>query len=409
MHLVTVSVESIRIGHPLPFPLMDKDGLLLAKKTFVIESKEMLEEYAARGGGLFIDVADSEAHHRAYVERLHGLVRDNKSLGEIAGAQLTSTTTGERLALENERPDWLDLQVQGNALLRDAHPTHFLNRLQRLHGQLYRQSVRNPDGTLFALIHLSASEKRMYSATHAMLVSVMCGLAAREVLSWSPEMEERVRKVALTMNVAMTDLQDRLALQLDPPSEVQQSAIDAHAAKSSEILTAMGVADPTWLEAVRDHHTHTPGPLRGRSEGQQLARLVQRADMFAARLSPRASRVPVAPGAAMQACYFDEDRKVDEAGAALIKAAGIYQPGSFVRLATNEIAIVTKRGLNTTTPRVAVLINRSGLPTVEPLMRDTSVREHRVVASVAHREVKVQINLDKMLPLTLATPTDRPW
>ena len=39
----------------------------------------------------------------------------------------------------------------------------------------------------------------------------------------------------------------------------------------------------------------------------------------------------------MQACYFDENRQIDEAGAALIKAVGIYQPGSYVRLATDEV------------------------------------------------------------------------
>jgi hypothetical protein len=71
--------------------------------------------------------------------------------------------------------------------------------------------------------------------------------------------------------------------------------------------------------------------------------------------------------------------------------------------------VVVKRGLNTSTPRVAVLINRSGMPTVEPIMRDTSVREHRVIASVAHREVRVQINLERMLPLTVSPQSDRPW
>ncbi len=409
MHLVSVSIETIRIGQPLPFPLMDKDGLLLAKKSFVIESKEMLADYAARGGGLYIDVADSEAHHRAYVERLHGLVRDNKSLGEIAGAQISASGLNERLIQENESPDWLDLQVQGNALLRDAHPTHFLERLERLHGQLLRHSMRNPDGTLFALIHLSATEKRMYSSTHSMLVSVMCGLAANEVLNWPPEVQERVRKVALTMNLSMTDLQDRLALQVDPPTSAQKDAIDAHAAKSRDMLMAMGVTDTDWLEAVGDHHTQVSGPLRERSLAQQMARLVQRADMFAARLAPRNARVPVPPSTAMQACYFDENRKIDEAGAALIKAVGIYQPGSFVRLATDEIAVVVKRGLNTSTPKVAVMINRTGMPTVEPIIRDTAVRDHRVVASVAHREVKVQINLERMLLLTASPKSDRTW
>jgi hypothetical protein len=42
-------------------------------------------------------------------------------------------------------------------------------------------------------------------------------------------------------------------------------------------------------------------------------------------------------------------------------------------------------------------------------MRDTSVREHRVIASVAHREVRVQINLERMLALTVSAKSDRPW
>lgn len=409
MHLVPVSVESIRLHRPLPFPLMDKNGVLLAKRSFVIDSKEDLADIAQRGGGLFIDVADSEVHHRAYVERLHNLVRSGKSLGEIADAKISGDLLDNRNTQDDEHPDWLDLQVQANALLREGQPAHFVERLERLKGQLNRHARRNPDGTLFALMQLSATEVRMYSATHAMLVSVMCGLAAREVLKWSQEQQNSLSKAALTMNVGMTGLQDQLTRQVEAPSPVQRRAIDTHAQKSVDMLSSTGVTDAVWLEAVRDHHTNTPGPLASRSPGQQLARLIQRADMFAARLAPRAGRVPVAPAAAMQACYFDENRQVDETGAALIKAVGIYQPGSFVRLATDEVAVVIKRGQNTSTPRVAVLVNRSGMPTLEPTIRETSTRDFRIVSSVAHRDVKVQINLERLLPLTAAPGSDRPW
>jgi HD-GYP domain-containing protein (c-di-GMP phosphodiesterase class II) len=409
MHLVPVSVESIRINQPLPFPLMDKDGVLLAKRSFIIESRADLAEIAQRGGGLFIDVADSEAHHRAYVERLHGLVRDGKPLGEIANAKITGDLLGGRNAQDDDRPDWLDLQVQANALLRDTHGAQFIDRLDRLIGQLGRFSRRNPDGTLFALIHLSATEVRMYSSTHAMLVSVMCSLAAREVLKWSDAQEVLLCKAALTMNLGMTALQDQLTRQVEAPTPAQRKVIDGHAARSADILAEVGIADADWLEAVREHHTQTPGPLKPRTMAHQVARLIQRADMFAARLAPRASRVPISPAAAMQACYFDENRQVDETGAALIKAVGIYQPGSFVRLATDEVAIVVKRGFNTSTPRVAVLVSRSGMPTMEPTIRDTSTRDFRIVSSVPHREVKVQVNLERLLPLTSAPASDRPW
>ena len=125
-------------------------------------------------------------------------------------------------------------------------------------------------------------------------------------------------------------------------------------------------------------------------------------------LRNRAAAVKQLDGPSHQG-IFDENRQVDEAGAALIKAVGIYQPGTFVRLATDEIAVVIKRGLNTSTPRVAVLGSRSGMPTMEPIIRETSTRDYRIVASVPHREVKVQINLERLLPLTAAPASDRPW
>jgi ribosomal protein S16 len=211
------------------------------------------------------------------------------------------------------------------------------------------------------------------------------------------------------MNLGMTELQDRLAAQVDAPTAAQRLVIDTHSAKSEQMLASFGITDATWLQAVREHHAQAPGALKAKTPAQRLARLIQRADMFAAQLAPRASRLPIAPAAAMQACYFDEDKQVDEAGAALIKAVGIYQPGTFVRLATDEVAVVIKRGANTTTPRVAVLVNRSGMPTVEPTIRETSLRDHRIVASVAHRDVKVTINLEKLLPLTATPSSERPW
>jgi len=262
---------------------------------------------------------------------------------------------------------------------------------------------------LFALIYMSASEVNLYSATHGMLVSVMCRVAAREVLKWPAAMETTLCNAALTMNIGMTELQDRLVLQKEALKPEQRQQVDQHAAHSVKLLQQLGVTDPHWLEAVLDHHTKTPGPLAGRTEGQRMARLIQRADMFAARLAPRVSRVPGPPGAGMQASYFDENHQIDEAGAALIKAVGIYSPGSFVRLANNEIAAVIRRGANTTTPRVAILINRNGMPTGELIVRDTTQREFRIVASVAHREVKVKINLERLLVLTRSAASDRLW
>ena len=410
MNLVTINIDTIRVGQPLPYAIRDEAGALLAPKGYVVPSQANLDLVTQNRKHLFIDVAESESHRRAFVGKLHSMVRDDLALGQIADSQFSSfELEPASQVVDTGEPNWLDLQGQTYALLRDTHPASFCARLDKLHKQLNYLSRVNPDGTLFALVHLSSSELQLYSATHAMLVSVMCGLAAREVLKWPAEMEAILCRAALTMNVGMTELQDRLAQQKQPVSADQRRLIDQHADRSARILDQMGIDEPLHLEAVLWHHTKIPGSLSGRPPGQRMARLIQRADMFASRLAPRISRFPESPASAMKGSYFDENLQVDEAGAALIKAMGIYTPGSFVRLANGEIAVVVKRGANTTTPRVAILINRVGMPTGEMIVRDTSKPEFRILAGVPHREVNVQINLERLMALTKASAADQPW
>jgi len=401
MNLVTINVDSILIGQPLPFSLRDASGALLAHKGYWVTSRNALDRMIGQREQLFIDLTESESQRRAYVGKLHKLVRDERPLGQIADLRMTTSDLDRQRERDDDaEPDWLALQQQTSTMLRDTNPISFGERLDKLQTQLGQHAQRNPDGTLFALIFLSSSELRMYSATHAMLVFVMCSMAAREVLKWSAALQATLGHAALTMNIGMTDLQNQLTLQKEAPNPEQRREIDQHATASVDLLKQLGVTDANWLEAVLHHHTKIPGPLNDRTEGQRMARLIQRADMFAARLSPRAARTPAMPATALQASYFDENRQIDQAGAALIKAVGIYSPGSFVRLANGEIAAVIQRGAETTTPRVVILANRDGLPTVETVVRDTSQREFRIILSVAHREVKVKINLERLLLLT---------
>ena len=410
MNLVTISSDAIRIGFPLPFTLRDAGGVLLAPKGYVVRTQAALEQVITQRGQLFIDVTESEAHRRAYVNQLRELVQDDIPLGQIAESQFSSFEAVQALNKDVDgEPDWLSLQEQAHTMLRDKNAASFLKRLDELQRQLNHHAQRNPDGTLFALTYLTSSELRMYSATHAMLVAVMCSLAARDMLKWPESQEATLCKAALTMNLGMTELQDRLAQQKEPPNPEQRRQVEQHPVRSVVLLEQLGVIDQAWLESVLDHHSKTPGPLAPRTAGQQMARLIQRADLFAACLAPRAARLPATPAMAMQACYFDENREIDEAGAALVKTMGIYSPGSFVRLQTNELAVVIRRGANTTTPRVAIVVNRSGMPTADFIVRDTRLPEFKIVASVPHREIKVQINLERMLVLTKTVASDKPW
>lgn len=400
MSIDTVQIDLIPVGEPLPFALVDKNGILIARKGYVIGSRKELQDITNRGGGLYIDTVHSASHYRAYVEQLHRMVLKEKSIGEIAQTHIETLQVSEQELDRLERLGWPDLQVMVNSTLRESNPDIFRGRLEQMCLLLERHLNRNPDGALFALVYLSSTRLEYYSATHGMLVACLCHIAAQKVLNWPDEDCDLLLRIALTMNLGMTALQDRLAIQLEPITPGQKMATSAHAQLGATLLQEVGIQDKDWIEAVRLHHSQPPAPMRALSRAQRMARLIMRADMFSARLTPRASRHPLTPAQAMQMTYRDENQQVDEAGAALIKAIGIYPPGTLVRLATGEIATVIQRGANTTTPKVAVIVNKTGMPTAEPVLRDTGLTDYRVSASVAHREVKVQMNLDRFLPLT---------
>jgi hypothetical protein len=400
MKLVIVNIDSIRIGHPLPFSLRDETGVLLASRGSVVQHREELQAIVGRRSQLYVDLDESQAHLRAYQSKLLQMVRQDKSLGDIADTGISpNDLEPQQDAPDKGVADWMHLQAQAHAMLLDTNPESFALRLGKLQAKLTREIHENPDATLFALIHLATSDVHFHSATQAMLTAAMCSLAAYQVLNWPPELEVTLCRAALTMTIGLTELQDLLARQKETPRPEQQLKLAQLEGASAGLLTQLGVSDLGWLEAVMHHRDKTPGRLAERSEGLRMARLIQRANAFTAQLAPRASQLTAVTTSAMQACYLDENGQPDEAGAALIKAVGIYSPGTFVRLITEEVAVVIKRGPNTSTPIVAVLLNRNGMPNAEMSVRNTSKREFKILAAVSPRAVKFKLNLERILRL----------
>jgi HD-GYP domain-containing protein (c-di-GMP phosphodiesterase class II) len=400
MNLVSLNIESIQLGQPLPFVLRGADGALLAQKGYVIRNREDLARMVARGRQLCVDTDESGDSHRAYLAQLQRMLIADTSLGEIAAMKMAAgEDTAGRDRTGRALPDWPELQMRATQLLRSPQAADFGARFQALHDELSRHVEQTPDATLLALIYLSAQETRMYSATHSMLVSSVCMVVAREMFRWPEAHIQQLGHAALSMNIAMTELQDQLAQQTHPLTAPQIAAVENHAERSEALLRSLGVADPVWLEAVRCHHHRKPGPLAKKTLPQQMARMLQRADIFGARMAPRTARWPMPVTAAMQASYYDEEHQVDEAGAALVKTLGVYPPGAFVRLASQEVGVVIRRGSTATTPRVAVVTNRDGLPTGEPIPRDTGMPPWKVTGVVAFKDVRVKLSLDRLLSL----------
>lgn len=398
MNLVPLPSSAIRLRAPLPFSVYDATGRLLLAKGSLVLSEAQRQHLIQRGG--HIDEAESEQFQRALAGKLDDLMRQNVALKHLA----TATPDHFHASAAPERPTdpvtlWSELQVRASALLREPQRDDWLPRLLKLQGDVAEQVDSDADGALFILIQSTSAEVRSYSATHALLVTVVCDLAARHLTGWPETLREPLRCAALSMNLAMTHLQDRLAQQDASLSPEQRQHVHRHPAQTVALLKSVGVQEPLWLDAVACHHSGQPGPLGDKPQAEQLGRLIQRCDIFAARLSARGKRKALSATAAAKAIYTDELKQPDEAGGAILKAVGLYPPGSFVRLGNGEVALVLARGRRANEPVAASIIGREGLPLGEPVLRDTRLPPFNTTGGVAPHEVKVMVPMERMLKM----------
>ena len=159
---------------------------------------------------------------------------------------------------ENEYEDllaaWSDLESGLGIILGNPESTQqFAHRVVQYDRWMQALMQRDPDAGLYLLFQLAGNSPVGYSASHALVCAVLCHLMARELGLQAKERDSLVR-AALTMNVAMTAMQDVLANQTERPSTQQQEMIRVHPVKGAMLLGNLGVRDEDWLEIVGAHH-----------------------------------------------------------------------------------------------------------------------------------------------------------
>jgi HD-GYP domain-containing protein (c-di-GMP phosphodiesterase class II) len=396
MKVVPLSSEGLRIGRPLPFSVRDGSGAILLARGASIQTEKQLQVLRSRP--IFIDMAESESVRRAYAGQLDQMFRQDVALGRIADARPDyESIPVPGVARAAERPlDWPNLQMRLRLMLVDPHGADWLARLRALRDDVLALVERGPDRALMRLMHDASNEFQDYSASHSLFVCVLASMACAQLPGWQAEWADSLTLAALTMNVTFTQTQDDLARQTGPLSDSQREALRDHPERAAGLLAEIGVDDSMWLYAVRHHHSAPSGPLSGRSPQETIARLIRRADRYAARLSPRKTRPASSAAAAAQVALLDEGGHTDEAGQALIRTLGLYPPGVWVQLQCGEVAMVLRRTLVAKCPIVASLVSRSGMPLAVPTLRNTKMPDFAVTGAVAPAQVKVRPNLDAL-------------
>lgn len=389
--LVPFDRERIALNQALPFGLYGPEGRLMLSAGQAITSPERLQEVLS--GEVFADSQEVSEWERRMGAAVDEALRRNGTLGAVANAQPKQLAQGAQERSSATLPDqWEALIVALDAALRDVQPGEpWLEQAQAVQARARQIGQRRADASLYYLVYTCGDTVTSYSSRHALLTMLVIERAG-EILGWNAEQCASAGSAALTMNVSMSRLQDLLAEADLAPTEQMREQINGHAERSVELLQASGISDPLWLEAVRHHHAaQAPGEVIAELPLElQVSRLLRRVDIFTAKMSRRRVRPPMSPvRAAKEACLGDDGRP-DLFGQALIKALGLYPPGSFVELNSGELGVVVSRGKRANLPLVASLVTSTGAPLGEPILRDTAMPHYGVKTSVNRTRVKVR-------------------
>ena len=376
--LVRLSTDALYISRPTPFPLRDAAGRVLVERGVTLVDDDATRALLRRG--LWVDTQDAgDPAVLPSVERIAAPTADSDRADALY---------------------WQALRRSTATLLRAPREPRFLSNLRELQDELMQQLERHANRTLLALTHAATHPDADRHAGHALLCAVVATLVARRIPALTLLEREALALAALTMNLSITGLYDTLACQSHPPTPEQRQQLAGHARASARLLEQLGVIDPNWVQAVAHHHDATCGPLAPRRRPLLLSRVLQRVDLFATLLSPEATRPAQSPADAAQAAYHAEDGQPDEAGMLLVRALGIYPPGSLVRLVNGDLAIVVGCGSRPQWPVVATIASGEGLAPSTPVLRTPGDPEFAVVEALAPQQAWRTPELAALLPLT---------
>ncbi len=259
---------------------------------------------------------------------------------------------------------------------------------------------RDTDVGLYLLFQLATNSPVGYSASHALVSAVLCHLIATELKLAQNERDSLVH-AALTMNIAMTALQDELAGQMERPNNQQLNAIKAHSVKGSLMLANMGVMDELWLDTIRYHHDESTdkGALQEIEPVKRLARILRVVDRYAAMISPRQSREGRSTTDSARSIIGNTAERHDEVGHALVRAVGMCPPGTYVRLDNNERAVVMRRSAKPNLPHVAIVMNAAGGLLNPPRLHRTANGSPSIKSALAASAIRERLNHHLILQL----------
>ncbi|MEO6353334.1 MAG: HD domain-containing phosphohydrolase [Burkholderiaceae bacterium] len=364
-----ITAADIKLGEPLLFSVFDPEGRLLLRRGVVLTMPAQVSRIIERKCLMnAVDAAwipPSAAPRAATPQRVPGEAMPVfEQMGSLILNLKHSLVTALRM------PEQIDL----NARIRQ-----FAAKIQAL-------CAEDVDSSL-AAAHLDYVNP--YIVVHQVMGAVLTEIVARRSGIGA---QERLSLVcaALTRDIGMLAIQSELDQCRGPLSVALKLPVQAHPQGGVQILRTAGVDEQVWLSAVEQHHERLngsgyPHAITAAAIGQG-GRILAIADTFSAMTKPRPYRDKEHfAQSALRDIYLQKDVSLDGVLIqAMIKAIGIFPPGSIVKLKNGEVAVVKCCTHKQSDARVYTVYDQRGMPLLEPVRRNTANPDFEIVSMVPY-------------------------
>jgi HD-GYP domain-containing protein (c-di-GMP phosphodiesterase class II) len=384
--LLRLPRSKVKIGAPLPWNVRDEETRLLLSRGHVIESEAQLDALLERGAWVDIEEARAAGHLHIAAESSPVVVPHSQSLFDVWGQ-----SADEMRKLMAKVP----------------HAPELLKRVDEFVAWLIELVDKDGDIALYHCVRQESAHAFFYGYNHSIHTAILCLLLARR-LQWPPARMMSLVKAAITMNMAVLDLQGQMADQEDPMRESQKVILRRHPQEAADWLAQAGVSDADWLSAVALHHERPDGSgyPKGLTDVPDIAVALRVTDVFMSKISPRKLR-PSLPIQEAAKQLFREDQG-GSVSSAIIREFGLYPPGDLVKLASGEIGVVMRRTGQVKCPIVAAITDGAGHPTVRTAQRDTSQAAYAIVASVVDKSLVARMPPERVYGYASVSPKAAP-
>lgn len=312
-----------------------------------------------------------------------------------------------RARLDSERDEGRALHALQNLFVRYGHLTQHWSRthdavsqLKLLADELADLCMTHSDLCLCMAAYLPGKSRATRHSFAVAIVALLLGSA----LAWDCAQRQTLARAALTMNLSLLSDHDDWAGIRGPLSALQHSHLRRHPNLSVDLLCQSSGADERWVTAVDQHHENLDGSgyprgLKGDEIGAE-ARLLRVADTWCALVFHSSGRGRKPAQHALNDLSQSARGHLDhQVFLALKKLMGPYPPGSLIRLANRETALIIRWTPLGSLPLTALsIISASGVIMPEFKMRTVSQRGFRILDYA-------QLNLAQMSRL----PWHRVW